>query len=137
MNPFRETPRPNPNGQVNVRVGGVSGGADLAVEVLDKLLERTKGIVYLAYRYSGGISIFCGDGAAVVWHFHHTEAFLPFPRASTTPDQGSGHQVAPASSGIGRGYFRSHFLYIDAYGFSSGSGMNPCSLSDLITPRIR
>ena len=79
----------------------------------------------------------CGDDAGAVWQLHHTEAFLPFPRASTTPDQGSGHQVAPSSSGIGRGYFRSQFLYIDAYGFSSGSGMNPCSLSDLITPRIR
>jgi len=22
---------------------------------------------------------FCGDGAGAVWHFHHTEAFLPFP----------------------------------------------------------
>lgn len=36
-------------------------------------------------------SHFCGDGAGAVWQFHHTEAFLPFPRASTTPDQGSGH----------------------------------------------
>lgn len=34
---------------------------------------------------------FCGDG--VVWQFHHTEAFLPFPRASTTPDQGSGRSL--------------------------------------------
>lgn len=33
---------------------------------------------------------FCGDGAGAVWQFHHTEAFLPFPRASTTPYQGSG-----------------------------------------------
>jgi len=32
----------------------------------------------------------CGDGAGAVWQFHHTEAFLPFPCASTTPDQGSG-----------------------------------------------
>lgn len=31
-----------------------------------------------------------GDDAGAVWQFHHTEAFLPFPRASTTPDQGSG-----------------------------------------------
>lgn len=57
-----------------MRVGGVSGGADLAAVVLVKLLARRKWIDYLASRYSGGISIFCGDGAGVVWHFHHTEA---------------------------------------------------------------
>lgn len=34
---------------------------------------------------------FCGGGAGSVWHFHHTEAFSPVPRASTTPDRGSGH----------------------------------------------
>jgi len=34
---------------------------------------------------------FCGDVAGAVLHFHRTEAFLPFPGASTTPDRGSGH----------------------------------------------
>lgn len=35
----------------------------------------------------------CGDGAGAVFQFHHTEAFLPFSRASTTPYQGSGDLV--------------------------------------------
>lgn len=71
---------------------------------------------------------FCSDGAGAVWHFHHTEAFVPL--AVITFERGGGYgeftPVAPSPACL-----------TVIQGFSNGSGMKPCSLSDLITPRIR
>ena len=42
---------------------------------------------------------FCGDGADGVWQFHHSEELTPFRRASTTPNQGSGHSWGVSQNG--------------------------------------